>query len=121
MSAAIPEPFAWSETYDIKHDLLNEQHKVLFTMIVDLDANQADASKLTALLEYVQMHFKTEEDLFAEKKYADANSHKEVHDKFVADAVAATKDGVNADIIAFLKQWLVNHIMNSDMAYVGKL
>ena len=121
MSTAIPEPFAWNATFDVKNDTINEQHKVLFTMIADLAANQKDAAKLTALLEYVQMHFKTEEDLFAAKGYADAVSHKATHDKFVADAVAATKDGVNEGIITFLKDWLVNHIMVSDMCYVGKI
>ena len=46
---------------------------------------------------------------------------KESDDKFVNDAVAAVKDGVTDEIIAFLKNWLVNHIKVSDMGYVGKI
>jgi len=118
---AVPEPFAWNATFDVKHDVINAQHTKLFDMIADLDANRADAEKLNVLLAFVQEHFKLEEDLFEAKAYADKDSHKATHDKFVSDAVGAVKDGVSDAVIAFLKDWLVNHIMVSDMAYVGKL
>ena len=37
MSIAIPSPFIWDESFDVKDDHLNDQHKKLFTMISDLD------------------------------------------------------------------------------------
>ena len=121
MSFPIPEPFQWDASFDIKNDELNEQHKKLFTGIADLAAAKDDASKLSSLLELVQLHFATEEKLFKEKNYDKFESHKATHDKFVSDAVAATKDGVNDDIIKFLKNWLVTHIKATDMEYVGKI
>ena len=71
------------------------------------------------LLDYVVMHFKTEEDMFAKVNYADTAAHKAIHDKFVQDALAvkAVDDGV----IQFLKSWLVNHIKGTDMKYVDVL
>ena len=123
MAFTIPEPYQWDASFDVKNDEINDQHKKLFTGIADLAANKGDASKLSSLLELVQLHFATEEKLFKDKNWEEskAAAHKAIHDKFVGDAVAATKDGVSDDVIKFLKNWLVNHIMASDMEYVGKI
>ena len=101
----IPEPFAWDPSFDVRNAAINDQHKALFDRIRELDEDKTNPAKLTALLELVQAHFKTEEDLFEEKGWdtGAAAAHKGVHDKFVGDAVAATKDGVTDDVIAFCK------------------
>ena len=122
MPFEIPSPFVWNSSFDVKHEAINAQHVRLFELINDLEANMKDGARLKALLDYVVLHFKTEEDAFAAHHYADATSHKAIHDKFVHDAVSATAGGhVDAGIIAFLKDWLVNHIKGSDMKYVGKI
>ena len=123
MSFPIPEPFTWDVSFDVKNDEINDQHKKLFTLIAELGANKSDAAKLKELLDLVVLHFATEERLFKEKGWEEskATAHKAIHDKFVADAVAATKDGVTEDIITFLKNWLVQHIKVSDMSYVGSI
>lgn len=120
---AIPTPFQWDPSFDVKSDQINEQHKKLFELINDLAAHKADAGKLKALLDYVLMHFKTEEDLFHAKHWAADKSaaHKAIHDKFVSDAVAATANGVDDGVIAFVKNWLVQHIKGSDMQYAGQI
>jgi hemerythrin family non-heme iron protein len=123
MSFPIPEPYQWDATFDVKNPEINEQHKKLFVLINDLAAHKADAHKLKVLLDYVLMHFATEEKLFHEKHWAadKAAAHKAIHDKFVTDAVTATKAGVDDGIIAFLKKWLVEHIKGSDMQYAGSI
>ena len=63
-----------------------------------------------ALVDYVVMHFKTEEEGFSAHHYAHEVEHKAIHAKFLADATAAVAGGVNPGIIAFLKDWLVTHI-----------
>jgi hemerythrin family non-heme iron protein len=117
----VPTPFQWDTSFDIHHHELNEQHKKLFTMINDLEADMHSAAKLKTLLDFAVHHFKTEEDLFASHHYEDATAHKAIHDKFVNDAVAGTAGGVSAGVIKFLKEWLVNHIKVSDMKYSGKI
>ena len=121
MAFAVPSPFQWDESFDIKNAELNEQHKKLFELINDLDAHRSDPAKLKALLDLAVLHFKTEEDLFAAKHFEEAGPHKAIHDKFVSDAVAATKGGVNDGVMKFVKEWLVTHIKGSDMKYVGKI
>jgi len=122
MAFAIPHPFHWDASFDVHHTKINEQHVQLFELINDLEAHMHDGAKLKALLDYAVMHFHFEEHEFEAHHYADAVAHKAIHDQFVHDAVAATAGGkVNADIIQFLKNWLVNHIMGSDMKYAGKI
>ena len=123
MSFPIPDPFQWDASFDIRNHHLNEQHKHLFHLINELNLHKEDPHKLKGLLDYVVMHFKTEEDLFHSKHWAEdkATAHKAIHDKFVSDAVAATSKGVNDEVIAFVKNWLVQHIKASDMQYAGHI
>jgi len=119
MTFEIPSPFEWDVSFDVKNHNLNEQHKRLFALINKLAANHADAAALKELLDYVLMHFKTEEDLFAQFHYEKAVEHKATHDKLVQDALAIKE--VNDGVITFLKGWLVNHIKGSDQQYADLL
>lgn len=155
---AIPEPYEWDSSFDVKIGSLNEQHKNLFRLIDNLAKDQSNAAILAELLGAVKAHFETEEvratrpcfaysaalrhvvdlrmattcspfltvpfmafpsdrpqSLFAEFGYTHADSHKGIHDKFLADCAAVT--AINDDVIAFLKNWLVVHIKGSDMKY----
>ena len=115
----VPTPFAWDASFDVKDDDFNTEHKKLFDLINSLDAARGDAAVLKELLDYVVFHFKHEEEKFAAAKYAAADSHKAIHDKFVQDALALTSVGDGE--MAFIKQWLVDHIKGSDMKYAGNL
>ena len=69
---------------------------------------------MKALVDYVVLHFKTEEDGFSKHHYSHEVEHKAIHQKFLADATAAVAGGVNPGIIAFLKDWLVTHIKGEE-------
>eukprot|EP01084_Bolivina_argentea_P235411 396151_1 len=116
---AIPEPYAWSETFCIGHDETNTEHKNLFEKINALAADKANAEILTDLLAYVKLHFDNEEGRMEAKGYKELVGHKAVHEKFLADC-AGVKE-VSDETIVFLKQWLVDHILVSDMKYKGVL
>lgn len=119
MSIAIPSPFAWDESFDVKDDYLNNQHKKLFTLISDLDANRDSAQHLKDLLDFVVKHFQDEESRMHSHNYEEEASHKQTHDKFLEDAGKLT--AVNDDVIQFVKNWLVTHIKVSDFKYIGKI
>ena len=76
MAFAIPSPFAWDSSFDVKHEHLNEQHKTLFDLINKLDANRSSAEALKELLDFAVLHFKTEEEDFEKHSYADKAAHK---------------------------------------------
>lgn len=119
MSIAIPSPFVWDESFDVKDDHLNDQHKKLFNLISDLDANRNSAQHLKDLVDFVVKHFQDEEERMHSHNYDEEASHKQTHDKFLEDAgkIAA----VNDDVIHFVKNWLVTHIKVSDFKYIGKI
>lgn len=119
MSIAIPSPFVWDESFDVKDDHLNEQHKKLFTMISDLDANRESAQHLKDLVDFVVKHFQDEESRMHSHHYEEEASHKQTHGKFLEDAAKIT--AVNDDVIQFVKSWLVTHIKVSDFKYIGKI
>nr|CAG4717872.1 unnamed protein product [Naegleria fowleri] len=117
MSFEIPSPFQWDESFCVGNAEINEQHKKLFQLINALDADRTNGAVLKELLDYVVMHFKTEEDGFDRVAWDQKDAHKEVHDNFVKTAVSLTS--VDDGVIQFIKQWLVDHIKGSDMKYKG--
>ena len=119
MAFDIPSPFAWDQSFNVHNAKLNEQHVKLFELINNLDANRASAEHLKALLDYVVLHFKTEEEMFEAKGWAGAHDHKATHDKFVQDALALASVGDNE--MHFIKNWLVHHIKGADFTYVDVL
>jgi len=121
-SIPIPSPYAWDASFDVKVASFNTQHKKLFDLINALDADRGNGGKLKALVEYVVMHFKSEEDSFAQHGFDSASTkgHKAIHEKFVSDA-GGVKVPVDEGTMNFIKQWLVNHIKISDMKYADFL
>lgn len=119
MSFPVPSPYAWDDSFDVGSDDFNNEHKKLFDLINALDADRGSADALNALLNYVLEHFAHEEKNMTAKGYEHFGPHKEIHDKFVADAKALTSVG-DAEM-TFIKQWLVDHIKGSDMKYKGKI
>ena len=107
----------------------DEQHQVIFNMLNGLHETAAGNDKnalgkqLDALIDYVVMHFQTEERLMQEKGYADYAAHKAEHDKLVATCADLQKKfhagqaDVTQETTAFVKDWLVNHIPKVDKPY----
>ena len=119
MDFSIPSPFEWNSSFDVKNEELNTQHKNLFVKIAALESDQSNAALLKDLMDYVVLHFDTEE---AKQQAAGvlSDDHKGIHTQFLQDCGKVT--AVNADTINFLKGWLVKHIKASDIPdYAGRL
>jgi len=115
MDLSIPEPFCYDDSFDVGVASINDQHKRLFDLINNVDGNRGDGAAVKELLDYVVFHFKHEEDAFDRYNFADKESHKQLHDDFVAKASAVAE--INDEVMAFVKSWLVHHIKKSDMTY----
>jgi methyl-accepting chemotaxis protein len=120
----------WLREYSVSVPEMDDQHKRIISMINDL--NQAIGSEkgrtalqdaLNGLVAYTEEHFRSEEKLLRDAGYPEFNLHKPLHEAFVAKAVAfrgeseSGKAMVGTEIIIFLKDWLVNHIMLQDKKY----
>jgi hemerythrin len=78
---------------------------------------------LKELADYTLRHFKSEEQLMQRIGYPKFQQHKALHEAFAAEVrksladVQAKKTSVSLKMMAFLRQWLVEHIAGSDKEY----
>ena len=120
----------WSDEYSVMVHSMDVQHKKLIAMINDLNSafsegvsKSAVHTTLNSLITYVAEHFAEEEKLMESVNYAELSSHKKTHETFANKALQLRADFesgnalVGADVMRFLKEWLVSHIMGTDKKY----
>lgn len=119
----------WDDSYSVHVREIDLQHQKLMGMInefydhVGKDPGQAFRALLDSLVEYTKYHFSTEEKYFRRFSYADSGNHVQMHQRFtekVVDAKRRLDEGkfvISLEVTTFLKEWLVQHIKVSDMAY----
>jgi len=122
--------FVWNEKLSVNIKSIDEQHKKLIDMINDFYDNIAkrpnseNMSKLLgSMKDYIQVHFKYEENYMKQYGYEFYESHKSEHDFFVSK-VAEVEERLNKgkmvlslEITIFLKDWLIKHIQIADKKY----
>ncbi len=127
--------FPWSNDYSVGIRIIDNDHKDLFGMVNALHAeSKADApaknidNLLAALSRYVEEHFEREEELMAAYNYPGLSAHKLKHKELALDVHALRKAHASQPrridrdkLLEYLKNWLSNHIMRSDMDYVPYL
>ena len=122
---------SWQNAYSLGIPEIDEQHKTLFELINELWDALAKRSPIESQLlviegleHYTIAHFAAEETFMRAIKYPKFDAHKQTHDKFV-QRVAEEKarllagNGLSLDVLYFLKDWLVNHILVDDQDYAG--
>ncbi len=125
-------PFAeWSDEFSVGIEEINEEHKKLLSLVNDLHDNVGAGSAhevlgkvLDELLRYVIYHFSHEEELFRSTNYPGTERHILQHrgltakvENIYADFRANTSETLPQEVLDFLKNWLVEHIMGSDRAF----
>jgi hemerythrin len=121
---------SWTkEAFGTNVGIADEQHREIFAQLNGLSdavaaGNRADVGKkLDALIDYVVMHFRAEEELMKKHGYPELAGHKAEHDKLVntcADLQKKFHAGsaeVTAETAVFVKDWLVKHIPGVDKHY----
>jgi hemerythrin-like metal-binding protein len=128
--------FVWTEKLETGIPKIDQQHRHLVDMINEIADASSDTNpdlkgaavdkSISRLIDYTVYHFQTEEDLFKSSQYGDAEAHKKEHEKLRLSATDlygryAKGDDVSDELLVFLKKWLENHIIVSDMKYVETL
>ena len=118
----------WTPKLSTGVALLDEHHKGLFRWVAELESAAADQRTLfgvyalTRLKHYVREHFAAEEALMRAADYPKLAEHMAEHAAFRARLgdflVKSIAQDISAETIAFLQNWLTNHIAKTDMAYV---
>jgi len=120
----------WNDELSIGINSIDEQHKILVNMINTLNdalaegkANDILIDIFADLTDYTVKHFGYEEEMFAQHGYVEAEAHKNEH-KALITQVKKLQEKMNAgdfmislEVMIFLKEWLLNHILKTDKAY----
>lgn len=120
----------WDNSYSVGVRLIDNQHKRLIDIINELnDAMGAGKGKdslgkvLHELIQYVNTHFKTEEEHMVKYLYPDYETHRYEHEK-LTDQVKRFYDDFNSgkavltvQIMNFLRNWLLDHILVRDKKF----
>jgi hemerythrin len=126
--------FVWNDDYSLRIGAIDEQHKRLVGLLNALHegmvaghGNEKIGPLLDGLIDYTARHFAYEEQLFAEHGYPEAAAHTAEHRRLV-DQVLEFKSRYEAgsaqltmQLMKFLKDWLIKHILGSDKAYGAHL
>jgi len=119
----IPEPYKWDRSFAVFYPDMDNEHKPLFTCVADLEKTPDNADLLASCLKAYEDHFVHEQRLFkASNLYSDADKYQHInkHNAFLA-TMRGLSAPVNAQWVAFAKNWLTQHIKNTDFRYKGKM
>ncbi len=124
----------WTDEFSVKISSIDEQHKKLINLINDFYGNirvNSPKEKIFELIKemkkYTILHFSTEEKYFKQYDYPGYLEHKEEHEKFikkVLDFEERYKSGkllLSVEITNFIKDWVSNHICDTDKKYTDFL
>ncbi|AET70337.1 hemerythrin-like metal-binding domain-containing protein [Desulfosporosinus orientis DSM 765] len=121
----------WKQEYEIGVELIDKQHQHLLEIgnsIYDLLENYLLADKydkiveiINELREYTKYHFKTEEGYMLKIKYPKYFDQKNEHDDFIAkideinlNDVDENQDKYIRDLLMFVFNWTIEHILKKD-------
>lgn len=124
----------WSDRYSVGVGSIDGQHQKLVDLVNQLHSAMKVGKAapqlgkiLDSLAQYTVSHFTAEEAMMQRAGYQGLAAHKLEHDKLVAKVKALQADlrsgkvVLSHDILAFLQNWLINHIMGVDKKYSSQL
>jgi hemerythrin len=120
--------FMWTNKLSVGVAAFDEEHKIFIRIIDDLyEKLFCDADKLPLigivdeLIDYMNLHFRSEEQLFEIAQYPQLARHKAQHDELKQKVLKYRKDIgdengtiLAAELLHFLKDWLANHVLKYD-------
>ncbi|MDR3527706.1 MAG: bacteriohemerythrin [Rhizomicrobium sp.] len=121
----------WKTDYSVGVAIFDDEHKKLIAIINSLHDSilaEVDAATLCkisdAMVEYTIMHFRHEEMYFDDWAYPDAAEHILAHGALrqqvfdFRQRIGGTDSATLAEeMLSFLRQWLIEHILVEDRAY----
>ncbi len=126
--------YEWKEDYSVDIKSIDHDHQGIFKIINDLfnaishgKAKDTLAEFLAHLADYTKTHFKREEMYFLATNYPETLEHKLQHEFFI-DKIDSLKKQfesgdkqISVELMQFLSEWLINHILISDKKYMNHL
>ncbi|NMG72101.1 bacteriohemerythrin [Parazoarcus communis] len=122
----------WQDGYALDLDEIDDQHRMLFDIMNRLWSaiiRRAETVELGGILEdlerYTVLHFTEEETFMRSISYMGFDEHIEQHRRFVDYIIQEKRSAlagrqVSLELIHFLRDWLVNHILVEDKRYADQ-
>ena len=122
----------WSSTFTVGVKLIDDQHKELLNLVNDMfnhvTGNEEEEREyfsriIQQAVQYVKVHFSTEEKIMIHTKFPGYLEHKKAHESFILTVVENIKKFdsgkrlILADFTKFLKEWVLTHIAIMDKKY----
>ncbi len=120
----------WNDSLSVKINSIDLQHKKLIDLINGFYDHINQGSQKVKMLElikslkdYTVFHFSTEEKYMKQYNYPEFSNHKKEHEIFIKkvhdfeDRYMNGKLILTIEITNFIKDWVTNHIMNTDKKY----
>ena len=120
----------WTDDFSIENNRIDEQHKKLIVLLNRMLKNpsaktdsETVSDVLTEMTVYSKEHFRTEEELMQKFNVPKLEKHKLRHREYrikTANFCVSTINGIETvpeEILIFLKDWWIKHILEEDMEY----
>lgn len=121
----------WDISYSVNVKEIDEQHQQFIQILNKLYESVSHGTEqkelkviLDELVNYTDLHFKTEEKYFDKFNYENSSEHKIEHARLrkqVADFYKKFAEGkaeISVGLLDFLEDWLVEHLDIQDKKYV---
>lgn len=109
---------------DAQHKKLFDLVGVFFTQVGTGNSKNRAIETLKEICEYAKSHFRDEEALMREANYPQIAQHIALHNELNAQAANLLQQYnagtlvLSADLARFLNDWLINHILQHDLAMI---
>lgn len=126
--------FPWSQKFQVGIGFVDAQHKQLVDIINRLHEAMASGrgkevlgKTLEELIRYTKAHFAAEEKVLESSGYPEFPQHHAEHERLTLAVLEfhrkliSNELGLSINVMAFLKDWLGQHILNVDMQYAPYL
>ncbi|MBT3416916.1 hypothetical protein HN425_02505 [Candidatus Woesearchaeota archaeon] len=112
----------WTEKLSVGIPVIDEQHKKLLE-ITNKAEEKETLGTLNELIEFVRVHFTTEEEILGEEGWPDLEEHQEIHKEITLDILGfmnSFEEKTESEKETFLDKFaggLLNHLIVEDHKY----
>lgn len=120
----------WTPELSVGVKVFDEHHIVLFDIINKFaeamslgKSKDSLATTMKEIFDYTEWHFSAEEKIFDKYEYPKRDSHKRAHTamlnkaKEILNDIQMGKEILSTEVLEFLQDWIVDHIMTIDKQY----
>jgi hemerythrin len=119
----------WNNLLSVGIEEIDEQHKNLIALInkairvlPDTSGKKESLEIVEGLLEYAEVHFKTEEKYFKQFNYPKAEKHIKIHKQFVSEVLDFKMrldkgEKISYLLLNYVEEWFEKHLLDEDMKY----